>query len=181
MHNGRVAGRVTMVSNRVAREAVEGRGATVKGSVDAAPVNDAMMAIATKLLYGDIADRVAVVAYSASNMFAAEGLFVVIGATFDKSCEMNALKTNADREMENKVRGWAFASVTVQVVAGERSARDHTICNVRPVGESCNKFGSIGISPIAVGDGEVGHWGPLSSPNVLSGELQGSISPKPWC
>ena len=113
-------------------------------------------------------------------MFAAEGVFVAVGATFDNPPDTNVSKTNADREAENDVRGWAFASVTVRVVAGERSAGDRTICNVGPAGESCNKFGSMGISPIAVGDGEVGRWGLLCSPNVPSGEIRGSISPKPW-
>ena len=113
-------------------------------------------------------------------MFAVEGVFVVVGAAFNNPPDMNVSKTNADREAENDVRGWAFASVTVRVVAGERSAGDCTICNVGPTGESCNKFGSMGISPIAVGDGEVGHWGLLCSLNMPSGELWGFVSPKPW-
>jgi hypothetical protein len=51
-------------------------------------------------------------------MFAVEEVLLAAGVTFDNPPETNVSKTNVDLEVENDVRGWALAAVTVRVVAG---------------------------------------------------------------
>ena len=41
------------------------------------------------------------------------------GVTFDNPPETNESKKNVDLEVENNVRGWALATVTVRVVVGD--------------------------------------------------------------
>lgn len=99
-----------MAVNGDGRVAIEGKGMGVEVDVgvDAPPDNDVMMVVATKLLHGDVAGGAAVT-HSVPNIFAGEGVFIVAGVTFNNPLS----KTNINLEVENDVRGWELAGVTV--------------------------------------------------------------------
>ena len=162
-----------------------GTGMGVDAGVDTASVNDAMMAVATKLLHGDVVKWVCwvAVATGASSEDGADAsptdrVVGVVDAAFNKPPERNVSNMNDGLAVESDERGWVLACVTVQVVIGEWAAGFWIVGNVGATTESFNKFGSMWPSLIAVGDGKIGQGGELvfSSPNAPSGELRGSMS-----
>ena len=131
---GRGTGGVSAVNDCTA--GVAGGGAAVESGstgmgvdagVDTASVNDAMMAVAAKLLCGGcvvVAPRGSLedgadAPPAFTNAFATGRVVGVVGAAFDKPPEKNVLNSNDGLAVESDERGWLLACVTVRVVIGE--------------------------------------------------------------